>query len=251
MPAPIALQLYTVREAIARDYEGVVRKVADIGYVGVEPAGFPGTTPEAAGKLFRELGLAAPSAHLPIPLGDRKSEVIDTMNAIGATRIVSGFGPDRFATSDLIRKAADEFNAAAAAVAEHGMSFGIHNHWWEFEKLPGGRMACDILLERLRSDVFFEIDTYWAKTAGADPAEIVRRLGARAPLLHIKDGPCVKGEPQTAVGDGIVDFEAVAAAGRDTVEWMIVELDACATDMMEAVEKSHAYLMRKGLACGR
>ena len=67
MPAPIALQLYTVREAIQGDYEGVVRRVAEMGYLGVEPAGFPGTTPEDAGKLFRELGLAVPSAHAPLP----------------------------------------------------------------------------------------------------------------------------------------------------------------------------------------
>ena len=52
MPAPIALQLYTLREAAAADYEGTVRKVADIGYAGVEPAGFPGTTVEAGKKLF-------------------------------------------------------------------------------------------------------------------------------------------------------------------------------------------------------
>ena len=103
MPAPIALQLYTVREAIARDYEGVVRKVADIGYAGVETAGFPGTTPEAAGKLFRELGLAVPSAHGPMPVGDKTNEVVDMMHAIGSTRIVSGLDrtgspmPTRFA----------------------------------------------------------------------------------------------------------------------------------------------------------
>ena len=108
-----------------------------------------------------------------------------------------------------------------------------------------------MLLERLSPDVFFEVDTYWAQTGGADPAEVVGRLGSRAPLLHIKDGSCVKGEPHTAVGQGIVDFPAIVAAGGDAVEWMIVEFDDCATDMMEAVEKSQAYLTGKGLARGR
>jgi sugar phosphate isomerase/epimerase len=74
MPAPIALQLYTLREAAAADYEATVRKVAEIGYVGVEPAGFPGTTVEAGKKLFDELGLQVCSAHLPLPVGDKLQE---------------------------------------------------------------------------------------------------------------------------------------------------------------------------------
>ena len=57
----------------------MVRQVAEMGYVGVEPAGFPGTTPEAAGKLFAELGLAVPSAHVALPVGESKNEVLDTM----------------------------------------------------------------------------------------------------------------------------------------------------------------------------
>jgi sugar phosphate isomerase/epimerase len=78
MPAPIALQLYTLREAAGADYEGTIRKVADIGFVGVEPAGFPGTTVEAGKKLFDELGLEVCSAHLPLPIGDKKNESLET-----------------------------------------------------------------------------------------------------------------------------------------------------------------------------
>jgi sugar phosphate isomerase/epimerase len=79
----------------------------------------------------------------------------------------------------------------------------------------------------------------------------VGRLGKRAPLLHIKDGPCVRGEPMVAVGDGTMDFSRIVEAGAGSTEWMIVELDACATDMVEAVEKSYHYLVRNGLAHGK
>lgn len=249
MPAPIALQLYTLREAMAQDFEGVVRKVADVGYVGVEPAGFPGTTPEAAGRLFGELGLEVPSAHTPLPIGEQKQEVLDTMNALGSRRIVSGLGPDHFKTTDQIKASCDTLNEASAAAVEHGMTFGIHNHWWEFLQVEG-RYVYQVMLEHLASEVFFEVDTYWVKTAGVDPAAVVRELGARAPLLHIKDGPCTKEAPMTAVGEGIVDFHSIAEAGGNIAEWMIVELDRCATDMMEAVEKSYTYLIGERLARG-
>ena len=249
MSAPIALQLYTLREAMAEDFDGVVRKVADVGYVGVEPAGFPGTTPEAGARLFRELGLEVPSAHTPLPIGEKKQEVLDTMEALGSRRIVSGQGPDDFNTMDRIKAACDRFNEASAVAVEHGMTFGIHNHWWEFLQVEG-RYVYQVMLEHLAPEVFFEVDTYWVKTAGVDPAAVVRELGVRAPLLHIKDGPCTKEAPMTAVGEGVVDFHSIVEAAGETAEWMIVELDRCATDMMEAVATSYTYLIEEGLARG-
>ncbi len=113
MPTPIALQLYSLREAAAQDYESVVRRVAAMGYEGVEPAGFPNTTPQAAGKLFKELGLAVPSAHIsPPPRGEKLQEALDTLAAIGCRRIVAGFGPDQFKTLDDTRRRCDIFTEA-------------------------------------------------------------------------------------------------------------------------------------------
>ena len=84
MSKPIALQLYSLREAAAKDYAAVVRQVATMGYDGVEPAGFPGTTAQAAGQLFKELGLKVPAAHIfPPALGAKAAEAADTLAAIG------------------------------------------------------------------------------------------------------------------------------------------------------------------------
>jgi sugar phosphate isomerase/epimerase len=250
MPAPVALQLYSVREYAQEDFEASVRRVAEIGYAGVEPAGFPGTTPEKAGQLFADLGLEVPSAHVALPLGDQQDEVISTMDAIGCSTIVSGKGPDDFATPSRIKATCDLFNEANQVARSHGMTFGLHNHWWEYTKVEG-RYVYEAMLEYLDPTIHFEIDTYWVQTAGVDPAKIVEQLGERAPLLHIKDGPCVKDEPMTAVGDGVVDVPAVVAAGKPVTEWLIVELDRCATDMMEAVARSYSYLVGEGLAQGR
>ncbi|MCE9615397.1 MAG: sugar phosphate isomerase/epimerase [Lentisphaerae bacterium] len=250
MKPGVALQLYSVREPIKKSgYEATVRSLAAMGYAGVEPAGFPGTTAEAAGKLFRELGLAVPSAHVPIPVGDAKQQTLDTMQAIGSTRMVSGLGPDDFKTLDRIKASCATFNEAAANASAAGMTFGIHNHWWEFGTVDG-RLAYEIMLDLLTPAVFFEVDTYWVKTAGVDPVDVVRKLGKRAPLLHIKDGPAVMGQPMTAVGDGVLDFHAIAKAST-AAEWMIVELDTCATDMMDAVRRSYTYLTGQHLASGR
>ena len=67
----------------------------------------------------------------------------------------------------------------------------------------------------------------------------------------LKDGPLVQTEPMVAVGQGKMDIESIIAAGAGSTEWLVVELDRCATDMMTAVEKSYTYLVEKGWAHGR
>jgi sugar phosphate isomerase/epimerase len=252
MTSPIALQLYTVRDLVAQQgYEAVVRQVAEIGYAGVETAGFPGTNPQDAGKLFKELGLAVPSIHkFPIPTQADLQEALDTLGALGCTRLVTGAGPDDFKTVEATQATCEKINAAAALLAPHGVTVGVHNHWWEYLKV-GEKYAYEYMLEFLDPKVFCEIDTYWVKTAGVDPAAVVALMGARAPLLHIKDGPAEKGVPQLAVGEGVLDFPAIIQAGEGSTDWLIVELDGCATDMLEAVRKSYAYLTGKGLGRGK
>ena len=190
MPAPIALQLYTLREAAAADYEATVRKVAEIGYVGVEPAGFPGTTVEAGKKLFDELGLQVCSAHLPLPVGDKLQESLETAAALGVTRVVAGQGPDQFASKDLIREACDRFNEASANCAEKGLTFAIHNHWWESVEVEGA-IVYQHMLKYLAPEVLFQVDAYWVQTAGPDPAGVIAELGQRAPLIpHCASTTC-------------------------------------------------------------
>lgn len=251
MAAPIALQLYSIRELLAADFAAGIRHVAQIGYAGVETAGFPGTTPQAAARLFGELGLTVCAAHSPLPLGDKQAEVLETMAAIGCPRLICAWKPpELFASVAGIRQVCAELNEANAVARANGLTLGYHNHWAECA-LVDGRRAYEIMLDHLAPDIFLEIDTYWAKTAGVDPVALVRQLGRRAPLLHIKDGPCVMAAPMTAVGDGIVDVPGIVAAGAEATEWLIVEIDRCATDMLEAVAKSCRYMVGRGLAYGR
>jgi sugar phosphate isomerase/epimerase len=251
MPAPIALQLYTVRELLAKDFSGVVTQIAGMGYAGVETAGLYGASPSDARSLFDSLGLTVCSAHMPLPLGDKKNEVLDTLAALGCKYFALGGTPRDLRTADQVRRACDTFNAAQAVAAEHGLTFALHTHWWEFEKIEDGRTVFQALLDELDPRVQLELDVYWAQTAGADPAALVRALGRRTPLLHIKDGPCIVGQPMVAVGDGRLDFTAIVQASAETAQWLIVELDECAGDMLAAVRKSHQYLVGKGLARGK
>ncbi|MEW6755680.1 MAG: sugar phosphate isomerase/epimerase [Candidatus Latescibacterota bacterium] len=249
MPAPIALQLYTVREALARNFRAVVTRIAEIGYVGVEPAGFPGTTPDEASNLLADLGLEICSIHTQLPLGKQKNAVIELAKELEVTRVISGTSRESFASLDGVKEVCDRWNQACETAAEYGLELGLHNHWWEFGQVEG-HSGFDLLQERLDPRIFFQVDTYWVNTGGGSAVQVVERLGDRAPLLHIKDGPCTPEGDMTAVGEGRMDFPPIIRAAQDAAEWLIVELDRCATDMMEAVEKSYRYLTGEGLARG-
>jgi len=249
MPAPIALQLYTVREQLAKNFRDVVTRIADMGYVGVELAGFPGIQPDEASDLFADLGLEVCSMHTQLPIGKQKNEVIEVAKELEVTRIISSTGRDSFASMDEVKKLCDRWNQAGAIAAENDLELGLHNHWWEFTEVEG-RSGFDLLIENLDPAVFFQVDTYWVNTGGGDSVEVIEKLEERAPLVHIKDGPCDPQADMQAIGEGKMDFPPIVEASKGTAEWLIVELDRCATDMMEAVEKSYSYLVGGELARG-
>lgn len=251
MSKPIALQLYTLREPLAQDFDGVLRRVAALGYAGVETAGQYGRSPAHARRLFDDLGLRVAGAHLPLPLGPDRNQVIETAQALGCSRIVCGWlPPERFTSVDGVRGVCADLIEASAAARAHGLTLGYHNHWFEHDHPVDGRTPHEWLVEWLAPEIFFEVDVYWVKTAGREPADVIHALGARASLLHLKDGPARHDAPMTAVGAGVLDFAPLVAAGT-SAEWFIVELDRCATDMFVAVAESYRYLTARGWGHGK
>jgi len=246
---PIALQLYTLREECQRDFPGTLRRVAEIGYKGVEFAGLHGMSAREVAKLVADLGLQVASSHVGLPTEHNVEQLIEEQQTLGSKYIVTGLGPDDFATVDLCKSSAARFQKAAKLLEGSGLVLGVHNHWWEFEP-KDGQLPYDILMAEA-PDVVSELDIYWAATGGSDPAKVVAANKRRIPLLHVKDGPLVKGEPHTAVGSGKLDIPGIIhAADPMVLKWLIVELDACATDMVEAVAQSYRYLTVNGLAEG-
>jgi sugar phosphate isomerase/epimerase len=249
MTKPIALQLYTVREHLARDFVGTMRRIAEMGYAGVEA--FPdGVTAVTAKRLFDDLGLTVCASHAPLPLGEQKQESLDRVAALGCTRLVCAWlPPDEYKSVDSIRRLCGRVNEAAAVAHEHGLTLVLHNHWFEFERVEGTR-PYHLWQQYLDPAIDVELDAYWAKVGGVDPVVALKELGNRVTLLHVKNGPADRPQSDmTAVGQGALNYEAIIPAAA-TAEWLIVELDRCATDMLTAVQESYTYLTEKGLGYG-
>lgn len=256
MALPLALQLYSLREDAAKDFPQVLKKVAAMGYKGVEFAGLHDLAPAAVAAIVADLGMVCASAHLGVATPENVNELVDTAKALGISNIVSGGGPPDYETADKIKALAERFQQSAELLEPHGIDMGYHNHWWEFDHDVDGQCPHDILMANAPG-LFAQVDVYWAAFGGHDPAAVIRRNAGRVKLLHIKDGDLIKNDenrpanPHTAVGAGKVDMPAVVAAGGECgSQWLIVELDSCATDMEEAVRQSAAYMITNGLAEG-
>jgi sugar phosphate isomerase/epimerase len=249
---PISVQLYSLREASKADFPGVLKKVAAAGYAGVEFAGLYGLTPKQVRTIIDGLGLKASSTHGGMPTKENIGEIASAAHTLGYTwHIVPGYAKEGFASLEGCKKTAQEFQAAAELLKKEGLKFAFHNHGWEYESKIDGKHAMEVVLANA-PDAYAQIDTYWAATAGANVPEVMKRLGKQVALLHIKDGPMVHGKPMTAVGEGKMNWGPIMAATDGTsLEWLVVELDECATDMMAAVEKSVKYLVDKGYGTGK
>ncbi|TDW21736.1 sugar phosphate isomerase/epimerase family protein [Kribbella kalugense] len=239
MKRPVAVQLWSVFALAEEDFPGVLRQLSEIGYDGVEAYGLHGSKPSAVRRLLKDLGLELCSSHAPFPSGPEARRVLDEQSELGAPVLAWSLEPEEFATEDSIARGVERVNDAAMNAQAYRMRIAYHNHSAEFDRLPDGRRAYDVLLDRLSPDVLVELDIYWAAAAGVDPAVVTRELGERVRFLHVKDGD--PAGAMVAVGQGSLDIPAILAA-NPAVAWHIVELDRCDTDLMTALRESHEYL---------
>ena len=249
---PIAVQLYTLRDHIGEvGIEATINDLAEAGYKGVEPFHMHGLTPTGFRSLVEDAGMVIGSSHYPWTTNAADiSDAAAILKELGVSRGAGGYMPDDVKDADSLQQTISNTKRVAEELDKHGLSLFLHNHYWEFESLDGNLIyhtLCDAVPE-----VELEVDTYWAANFGAcNPAQEVDRVRLRAPLLHIKDGPLIKNEPNVAVGSGAMDVEAVfASASTDVLEWAVVELDFCGTDMMQAVKDSYTWLTTHQLAHG-
>jgi len=247
MSNPLALQLYTVRQELAADRAGVLRRLAGFGYRAVEPFDVI-SDPDGLRADLDAAGLAVCSVHAR-PFGEQADAAFRGTRAVGAdTVIVPHMPPERFADAESIAGLAKELNEAAVKAADHGLRLGYHNHDFELSSTVGGRPGLEVLAAALDPAVILEVDTYWAAVGGQDVPALLGRLGDRVRYLHVKDGPAVSREDDmVAVGSGRMPVADILAA-CPSAEWHVVELDRCATDMLTAVGDSLAWLAEHDLA---
>jgi sugar phosphate isomerase/epimerase len=243
--APLSVQLYTVRDALAADLPGTLRRVADLGYRNVELFGFVELADQYS-EILPSVGLSAPSAHARL-IGEDVAAIFAAAQKVGISTVIDPH-IDRTLWNDRsdVEKQAALLNEIAKSGEDHGLRIGYHNHWWETESRFDGTTGLEIFADALDPAVVLEVDTYWAEVGGASAIDLLGRLGDRVQLIHVKDGAVTQeNDDQTAVGSGTLDVLGILAAAPQALR--VVELDGFKGDVFDALRDSFSYLTSNGV----
>ncbi|WP_127531159.1 sugar phosphate isomerase/epimerase family protein [Paenibacillus kobensis] len=244
----IGCQLYTLRDEMEKDVPGTLRKVAELGFEGVEFAGYFNIPAEQMRALLDENGLKAFSTHVDYTrLNDDLQGEIAYAKAIGAKYIPCSYiKPEDRQNPEDWRGIIDFLHTVAEEVNKHGLQFCYHNHEFEFETKLDDVSVYEKLFTTIGDNLMkSELDVCWVQFAKEDPLAVIRQYAGRLPLLHAKDFK--RGEDNGMItlqlGKGEVDLPAVLEeASRAGVEWLIVEQDFCQIPPFESVEASLNWL---------
>jgi sugar phosphate isomerase/epimerase len=275
MTAPLSVQLWSLGSAPAADPAGTVARLASLGFGAVEPVigtggeavrdwvkktyGYdmpPSIDTTALKRALAEHGMIAPSSHVTLPEGPRANQILDEQEMLGCKYLVlpSLFDAETgafetFDNLDRIKVIAERFNLASENARARGMRVGYHNHSQELTADFDGRSWLEALFEIVEPDVFAEVDMYWVQVGGRDPVQVVKSLGDRVLLLHVKDGNTATPEgPSLPIGEGGIDVPSVLAAAP-SAQMHVIELENLSeSDVWPVLEQSRRYLLDNGLS---
>ena len=244
------LQLYSVKEEMAKDAAGTMRKLAAFGYKQFE--GFDGgkgilwgMSPAECNDLMREIGVDFISSHANV-FKDLDTQA-EQAAEVGMKYLICPYiGAQK--SVDEWKKVADRFNDAGKTLKSHGLKFAYHNHDYTFKMLDG-QLPQDILMANTDPElVDFELDMYWAFVAGYDPLEYISRFPGRYKLCHIKDAEAEGNAHDRGVllGTGEMPYaDIIKKSKKYGMEYFVVEQERfVGTNPLEAAEKNAAYLTK-------
>ncbi|QQT26982.1 sugar phosphate isomerase/epimerase family protein [Sphingobacterium spiritivorum] len=278
----IGIQLYTLRDELAKDAKGTIEKIAKIGYKHVETFGVDVTKGEFFGlpikdfkKVLEDNNLVTHSGHYDLSKylsknhEDKESieRYVEIAKELGQSYVVAPVTPmfdiNALKSADY-QYAAEQLNKAGEISKKSGIKMGYHNHFWEFRDQPNGTKGLDILIAFTEPElVDFELDLYWIEKSGLSPQSYFEKYPNRFSMWHVKDmdkaftKPIVGGEQDklgfgdiikeikyAEVGTGNIDFtNIVKYADKSGLKYAFVEQDDIyMADKFASIQKSYDYV---------
>jgi sugar phosphate isomerase/epimerase len=243
---PVGLQLYSLRVECQTDLPGMLAAVSQIGYQGVEFAGYHGRSAMELRKMLDDNGLVACGTHTPYESiqGDKLKETIAFNSIIGNRFLIVPWMDEAKSTQEWLDRA-KLFNEVAEKVKPYGMWVGYHAHSHDFHKI-GEVSAWDLFFGNTNADVIMQLDTSNCREGGADPVAVLKKYPGRARSIHLK---AYGAGPEGVIGQGDINWQAVFAfcESKGKTQWYVVEQES-SKQPLEAVRRSFEALKRMGKA---
>lgn len=239
----VGIQLYTIRDLMAADTAGTLKKVSDMGYKNLELAGysngkFYGFAPAEFKKMVNDLGMDVISSHTQVEAAgitkDNAKLMADAHAALGAKYCVQPWIEAVDRNVDKYKKMIADWNEVGQIMKGVGIQFAYHNHNFEFANVNGVVPYFDIFLPEMDANLItMELDLFWATKAGQDPVAMFSKYPGRFQLLHFKDMKTnqppffeVIKDDICSVGEGVIDFKRILAAKETAgAKYIFVEDD--------------------------
>jgi len=246
---PVALQLYSVREDCSRDLYGTLEAVANMGYDGVEFAGYYGRTAEELRKILDDLGLKVAGSHVGINtlMGDELEKTISFNKTLGNKYLIVPALPEKMReTKNAWIETARLMNKISEKVKPHGMRVGYHNHAVEFTPIDG-EIPWHIFFREAEPDIIMQLDTGNAMRGNLTADEvidIIKKYPRRAVTVHLKEFSATN--ENALLGEGDMKWEEFFKVCESVggTEWYIIEQESYAYPPLECVKRCLENLKR-------
>ena len=270
MALPVAVQIFSVRDAAKEDLRGTLVKIKEMGYDGVEFAGLYDNAPEQIKAMCEEIGLIPVSAHVPyLSMVKDPKGVLSQYATIGCQFVAVPYLTEEYRPgTDKFPEVVENIKKIGKVAKELGLQLLYHNHDFEFIKLDG-KYALDVLYDEVSAEYLqTELDTCWVNIGGEYPPAYIKKYSGRAPVVHLKDFYGEKSEDMyeligiekkaptrpgnfefRPVGSGVQDFPSILKAVEEAgASWVVVEQDQATMGLtpMESIAKSREYLKTLG-----
>ena len=229
----LGVQLFTVRQFTQKldDIACTLKKIAEIGYDGIEIFSFGKVDPKTIAEVIVDHGLQVAGIHVGWKrfLEDLDGIIYEQHLYRCSHAVISGL-PKEYYTLEGLKKFLRKLRPLVKKLNKERIDLSYHNHSRELMRL-GKKTWLDMMYEETRDDVLkAEIDTFWIQAGGGDPALWIRKCAGREALLHMKDmtiGP--NGEQRFAeIGEGNMNWpDIIEASKKSGVEWYLIEQDRC------------------------
>lgn len=242
----LSVQLWSIKDDVAKDFEGTLKQLKAMGFQGVEFAGNFGAyekDPKGLKAFLDKNGLKASGAHVHFDkLSPENFETtVAFYKAIDCKYLIIPMDK-RAATAEGAKEVAAELDAIQKKLAAHGMHTGYHNHTVEMLG-ETGKTPWDVIGTNTKSDVILQQDVGWTEVAGKDPIAFIKAYPGRTITTHYKASAPAEGNTEhPIIGQDTTDWKALITANKTYggTLWLVVEQESYPKGMspMQSVEAS-------------